>query len=150
MPQYIGFSTIGANTPKTTNDISGVDSGPGGIRKPITWGKKFRLTDAQLVVRDFINALNIPQGSIPGKPSYGTTIWSFVFEPNTYDIQSQIENEIRRIANLDPRLQINYIRGFPKDNGILLEVELAVIPFNQPQLLRMFFDNQTNTAVQIA
>lgn len=149
MPQYIGFSTIDANKAKTSNDVSGVDGGFGGIRKPIVWGKKFRLTDVQLVVRDFINALNIPQGSIVGKPQYGTTLWSFVFEPNTADVQFQLDNEIRRVASADPRLVLNYVRAFPKENGILLEVELAVVPFNQPQLLSLFFNSQTNTAIQL-
>lgn len=149
MPQYIGFSTIDANKARTSNDVAGVDGGFGGIKKPLVLGKKFRLTDAQLVIRDFVNALNIVQGSKVGQPGYGTTLWSFIFEPNTVDVQIQLENEIRRMGNLDPRLVLNSVRGFPKDNGILMEIELAVTPFNQPALLRMFFNSETNTAIQI-
>ena len=116
MPTFIGFSTIGANQPKTTNAKTGVDGGVGGIRKPINTGKKYRLVDEQLAVQDFVNALNIPQGQKVGQPQYGTTLWSFVFEPNTFDVQNRLEAEIRRVASLDPRLELNYVRAFPQEN----------------------------------
>jgi len=146
MPTFIGFSTIGANQPKTTNAKTGVDGGVGGIRKPINTGKKYRLVDEQLAVQDFVNALNIPQGQKVGQPQYGTTLWSFVFEPNTFDVQNRLEAEIRRVASLDPRLELNYVRAFPQENGILIEIELAVTPFNNPNQLSIFFDNNTNRA----
>lgn len=149
MPQYIGFSTIEANLPKSTNDVAGVDGGYGGIRKPIFWGNKYTLVDEQLVVQDFINALNIPAGSKVGQPGYGTTLWSFAFAPNTPDVQYQLENEIRRVASLDPRLVINYVRAFPKENGILMEIELAVQPFVQTQVLTVLFDSNSSTAIQL-
>ena len=147
MPNYIGFSTINANKPRSTDLNAGVDGGTGSILQPVRVGKKFRLVDTPLVVRDFINALNIQQGQKVGKPEYGTTLWSFVFEPNTPDTQSQLENEIRRIANLDPRLVLNSVKAYPQENGILIELEMAIAPFNQAFLLNVFFDNATNNAV---
>jgi phage baseplate assembly protein W len=132
MPQYIGFSTKDSCKPKTSNDvsISGIDGGPGGIQKGIVWGKKYRLLDSQLVIQDFVNALNIPLGSKVGQPGYGTRLWNFVFEPNTADVQFQLESEIRRVASNDPRINLNYVKAFPQENGILIEVQLAVVPFN--------------------
>lgn len=147
MPQYIGFSTIGANRPKTTNAPTGIAGGVGGIVQPINTGRKYKLVDQQLVVQDFVNALNIQQGQKPGQPEYGTTLWSFVFEPNTADVQFQLENEIKRVASLDPRLQLNTVKAFPQDQGILIEIELAVTPFNNAQVLNVFFDNLTNKAI---
>jgi phage baseplate assembly protein W len=146
MPQYYGYSSINANKPKTTNAISGVDGGPGGIRQPIYWGKKFTLVDEQLVIQDFINAFNIRQGTKVGKPGYGTTMWDFVFEPNTADIVQAIQTEVRRVASADPRIQIANISVYPKENGILIELEMAVTPFNQAQLISVFLNQQTGTA----
>lgn len=148
MAQYIGFSTKDACKPKTSNQVtaSGLDGGPGGITKGIVWGKKFRILDAQLVVQDFINALNIPIGSKVGQPGYGTKLWSFIFEPNTADVQFQLESEIRRVAAQDPRINLNYVKAFPKENGILIEVQLAVVPFNNPATLSVFFNRATNVA----
>ncbi len=146
MPSYIGFSTINANKPRTTDAPTGTSGGVGSITQPIVFGKKYRTVDEQLVIQDFVNALNIPQGQKVGNPGYGTTLWSFVFEPNTADVQFQLENEIRRVANLDPRIILNSVKAYPQENGILLEVELAISPFNQAQFLNVFFSNQTNTA----
>jgi hypothetical protein len=74
MPNYIGFSTINANQPRSTDLNAGVDGGTGSILQPVRVGKKFRLVDTPLVVRDFINSLNIQQGQKVGKPEYGTTL----------------------------------------------------------------------------
>lgn len=144
MPNYIGFSTINANKPKTTVLPAGLDGGTGSTVKPIVFGKKFRLVDQPLVIQDFVNALSIKKGEKVGKPQYGTTLWSFVFEPNTRDVQFELEAEIRRVAAQDPRLILNTVKAYPQENGILLEVELAISPFNQVQLLSVFFDNSTN------
>lgn len=147
MPTYIGFSTINANKPKTTNATNGIAGGPGSLVKPIVYGKKFRTVDEQLIVQDFINALNIQQGQKVGQPEYGTTLWTFVFEPNTADVQFQLENEIRRVASLDPRMQLDYVKAFPQENGILIELQMAVTPFNNPFVLSIFFNAELNRAV---
>lgn len=146
MAQYVGYSSINANTPKTTNATIGADGGPGGVRQSIVWGKKFTLTDSQLVIQDLINAFNIRKGTKVGQPNYGTTLWDFIFEPNTGDVQLQLENEIRRIAAQDPRLVLNTISLYPSENGILVELEMAVAPFNQAQLVSVFLNQQTGTA----
>jgi phage baseplate assembly protein W len=146
MPTYIGFSTINANKPRSTNVMPGIDGGTGSTISPINYGKKYRAVDEKLIIQDFINALNIQQGQKVGKPDYGTTLWSFVFEPNTTDVQFQLQDEIRRVASGDPRMIINSVKAYPKENGILVEIELAVVPFNRAQLLNVFFNNLTNSA----
>lgn len=146
MPQYIGFSTIKANEPPTRNSQAGIGNGSGTLINPISIGKKFKLTDTQLVLQDFVNALNIRQGEKVGQPSYGTTLWNFVFEPNSQDMQYALETEIRRVAGQDPRITIEFVKAYPKENGILMEVQAAVLPFNQSTILSVFFDSTTNTA----
>jgi phage baseplate assembly protein W len=147
MATYIGFSTQNANKPRSTNLPASPQSGTGGTVDPVITGNKFGLYDTPLVIRDFLNALNIQQGQKVGQPGYGTTLWSFVFEPNTLDTQFALENEIRRVASSDPRMIVNSVKAYPQENGILLEVEIAISPFNQAQLLSVFFNNATNSAV---
>lgn len=147
MPQYIGFSTINANKPKTTNVPTGNDGGVGSVKKSLNTGKKYTIVDQNLVIRDFLNAINIPQGQKVGQPGYGTTLWNFVFEPNTSDVQFELENEIKRLASLDARLLLNDVRCYPQENGILIELEMAVSPFNQALLVNVFLDQATNTAI---
>jgi phage baseplate assembly protein W len=97
-------------------------------------------------MQDFINALNITKGQKVGQPEFGTDLWSYVFEPATADVQSRLENEIRRIASIDPRLVLNSVIAYPQENGILIEVEIAVVPFNNPRNINIYFDNLTNKA----
>ena len=118
----------------------------GSVLNSIVYGKKYRTVDEQLVIQDFINAMNIQQGQKVGNPGYGTTLWSFVFEPNTADVQIQLELEIRRVASLDPRMLLNNVTAFPYEQGILIEVELAIAPFNNAQTLGIFLNNNNNTA----
>jgi phage baseplate assembly protein W len=147
MPSYIGFSTINAYKPQSTNLPTGPAAGTGSPVNPYNVGNQFGLVDSPLVIQDFVNALNIRQGEKVGQPGYGTTLWSFIFEPNTADVQFQLENEIRRVANSDPRLILNTVRAYPQENGILLEVELAISPFNQALELSVFFNSSTNIAI---
>jgi hypothetical protein len=42
---------------------------------------------------------------------------------------------------------LNYVKAYPQENGILIEVEMAIAPFNQAFLLNVFFDNATNIAI---
>ena len=149
MPTYVGFSTINADKARTTNNVSPPfnQAGSGIIRAGgIKFGKKFRLTDEQLVIQDFVNALNIRKGEKVGNPAYGTTLWDFVFAPNTIDTINQLQNEVRRVASLDPRLYVNTVRAYPRDSGILVEMQLSINPFNNAGDLALFFDQQTNLA----
>ena len=146
MPTYIGFSTIKANQPRTTNSKVGSAFGTGSTVVSLNPGKKYREIDVPLVLQDFVNSLNIKKGEKVGNPAYGSDIWNFIFEQNDLDTQYKIEQEITRIASLDPRLILNSVNSFVQDNGILLEVEIAVAPFNDATTLNVFFNNLTNQA----
>jgi phage baseplate assembly protein W len=146
MATFIGFNTQKIDQVRKTSLISGADGGTGSITNSVKTTRKFRTVDSELVIQDLINALNIPQGQKPGRPEYGTTLWSFVFEPNTLDVQTQIESEIRRIAVQDPRLVLNSVVSYPQDNGILVEVEFAITPFNNVEQLAIMFDQNTTRA----
>jgi len=146
MSQYIGFSTINANKPRTTNAPVGVAGGVGTITQGIVPGKKFKIDDQNLVIQDFINALNIKRGEKVGQPTYGTTLWNFVFEPNTPDMQFALETEIRRVASSDPRIVLDYVKAFPKENGILIEVQMGIQPYEQALVLSVFLNSTTNKA----
>jgi hypothetical protein len=108
--------------------------------------KKFTLTDFELVKRDLLNAFNIRQGQLPGRPGYGTVLWDYLFEPQLEELQTAIEREIQRVAGGDPRLYISDIQTFPQNNGILIEIELTVVPSTDAERLSIFFDLQQRNA----
>ena len=147
MPKYIGFSTQHIENVRTNGGITrGINSTVGSSDKPQRTGKKVRTVDQELVIQDLLNAFNIVQGQKPGKPDYGTTLWSFIFEPNTVDVRKELEFEISRIIGLDPRLVLNNIQTTNMETGILLQVEVAITPFNSPMELQFLFDQGSKTA----
>lgn len=111
--------------------------------------KKFTLTDGALVKRDLLNALNIRQGQLPGRPGYGTALWDNLFENQTNETEQAIVREIQRVAGGDPRLQISNVDVFPQQNGMLIQVELIIVPSTDAERLSIFFDQQTRTASYI-
>jgi len=124
MPTFIGFNTQGQY-------------------------KKFTLTDAELVKRDLLNALNIRQGQLTGRPAYGTALWDNLFENQGNETDAAITKEIQRVAGGDPRLQISEIDIFPQQNGILIQLLLTIVPSTDAERLSIFFDQQTRTASYI-
>jgi len=108
--------------------------------------KKFTLLDAELVKRDLLNGLNIRQGQLPGRPQYGTALWDNLFENQTNETTQSIQREIQRVAGYDPRIQISNVEVFPQENGLLIQVELAIVPSTDAQRLSIFFDQQQRRA----
>ena len=108
--------------------------------------KKFTLVDTELIKRDLLNAFNIVQGQLPGRPGYGTILWSFLFESQDQTTMSQIIREIKRVAGGDPRLNLIDTQIYPQENGLLIELEIQFAPNTNAQLLSVFFDQQQRTA----
>ena len=111
--------------------------------------KKFTLVDDALIKRDLLNALNIRQGQLVGRPGYGTALWDNLFENQTNETDAAITKEIQRVAGGDPRLQISEVDIFPQENGILIQILLTIVPSTDAERLSIFFDQQTRTASYI-
>ena len=124
MPTFIGFNTINQY-------------------------KKFTLLDYELIKRDLLNAFNIRQGELVGRPDYGTALWDFLFVPQTMETETAIRDEIQRVAGGDPRLQIYNIYNYPQENGILIELQIQIVPSTTAERLSIFFDQETRRASYI-
>lgn len=108
--------------------------------------KKFTLTDFALIKRDLLNAFNIRQGQLPGRPDYGTVLWDFLFENQVEALQDSITQEIQRVAGGDPRIFISDIQAYPQQNGILIELQLQIVASTDAERLGVFFDLETRAA----
>ena len=111
--------------------------------------KKFTLVDMDLIKRDLLNAFNIQQGQLVGRPGYGTIIWQYLFENQTQETENAIVNEVQRVAGGDPRIVITQVEIFPQQNGILIQVALQPVTGQTAQLLSVFFDQQTRRATYV-
>ena len=92
MATFIGFSTINQN-------------------------KNFVLVDYALIKRDLLNAFNIRQGELVGRPGYGTVLWNYLFENQTSELENAIYTEVQRVVGGDPRLYLNNLYMYPQENG---------------------------------
>jgi phage baseplate assembly protein W len=124
MPTFIGFSTIDRF-------------------------KKFTVIDYELIKVDLLNAFNIRQGELPGKPGYGTVLWDYVFENQTQETERGIIAEVQRVCGGDPRIYVSSIEIFPQQNGILIQLEITVVPSTDAQRLSIFFDQEQRRASYI-
>lgn len=111
--------------------------------------KKFTLVDFELIKRDLLNAFNIQQGQLVGRPGYGTVLWQYVFENQTQETERAIINEVQRVAAGDPRIYINSVEIFPQQNGILIQIEIMPVQGQTAQLLSVFFDQQSRRATYV-
>ena len=111
--------------------------------------KKFTLTDFELIKRDLLNAFNIRQGQLPGRPAYGTVLWDFLFENQLEDLVQAIRSEIQRVAGQDPRISISDIEVYPQHNGILIQVNILAVPSQNSERLAIFFDQQQRNATYV-
>ena len=107
---------------------------------------KFTLLDFELIKRDLANAFNIQQGTLPGRPAYGTIIWSFVFENQSAETQNAILAEIERVVSQDPRIVVTQANIYPQANGLLIEVQIETVSGTNAETLSIFFDQQSNLA----
>ena len=121
MPTFIGFNTQGQY-------------------------KKFTLVDTELIKRDLLNAFNIRQGQLPGRPEYGTSLWDNLFENITDELVNSINREVQRVAGGDPSLQVISSYVYAQDNGMLIELEIQYAPSSDAERLAIFFDQLTRSA----
>jgi phage baseplate assembly protein W len=124
MATFVGFSTVNRN-------------------------KQFVVTDFELIKIDLLNAFNIRQGEVVGRPEYGTVIWNYLFENQLEETEQALYQEVQRVCGGDPRIYINSINLFPQQNGILIEVDLMVVPSTDAQRLSIFFDQTQRNASYI-
>jgi phage baseplate assembly protein W len=121
MANFIGFSTINRN-------------------------KNFVLIDYDLIKRDLLNAFNIRQGELVGRPGYGTLLWNYLFENQTPELETAIYDEVQRVVGGDPRLYLNNLYMYPQQNGILLQLDLQTVATTSAQILSIFFNETQRSA----
>jgi len=121
MATFIGFNTIGQN-------------------------KQFTAVDLNLIKIDLLNAFNIRQGELVGRPGYGTVLWNFMFENQIADTQQQIYSEIQRVVGGDPRVVVSDVLMYPQENGMLIELTLQTVASTDALRLAIFFNQVQRTA----
>lgn len=117
-PTYKGFSTVDPDADNTA------------------------LYDVALIKQDIINHFHIRQGEKLSDPEFGTIVWDILFEPLTDEVRNAIINNVSKIINYDPRVNVNQITVDSYEQGILIECELVYLPYSIVEKLQLRFDEQ--------
>lgn len=144
MSTFIGFSTQRVYKDQLIVQQT-INQSNSTIKKAQQLGKKFRITDQHLVIQDVINSLSIKQGDKVGRPDYGTKLWEYIFEPSTSDIINEVETEIRRVIQSDPRVALNDVNVYTYENGILVELQINVVNIDDTVTFSLLIDKRTGT-----
>jgi phage baseplate assembly protein W len=115
-PTYRGFSTV---DPEATSAV---------------------LYDIALIKQDIINHFHIRQGEKLSDPEFGTIVWDVLFEPLTDAVKNAIIDNVSRIINYDPRVNVTKILVDTYEHGILIDCELVYLPYSIVETLQLRFD----------
>jgi len=105
MVNFVGFSTVENSAP-------------------------FTLTGSELVKRDLLNELYTRKGERVMNPTFGSIIWDLLMEPSTTKLQKEVEEDIEKIFNRDPRAKIKTLNVIVLDHVIRAEIEFTFVPQN--------------------
>ena len=106
-----------------------------------------RLTESQLVRRDILNHFNVNQGEAVMRPNFGSIIKSIVFEPLTEETQDLIIDEVKRVVQSDPRVQMADMELQEFESGIQVAMTLNYVNTDLSEQLFIKFDRDTQSAV---
>jgi phage baseplate assembly protein W len=101
---YKGFSTVGK------------------VRAPYT------LIDGELIKQDLMNELKARKGERVMRPNFGTTLYDILMNPLDQFVIEEVKEEVRRVIEKDPRVQIDEIFTQTLDHLIRVQVQLKFLP----------------------
>jgi len=102
----------------------------------------FTLVNADLVKRDLLNQLYTKKGERVMRPDYGTIIYDLLMEPNIPEIEELVKEDIERIIDSDPRVELNDINLLIGEQSIRAEVTISYKLLNSEETLYIDYISQ--------
>lgn len=98
--------------------------------------------DIELIKRDLLNHFYTRKGARVMMPEYGSIIWDMMFEPLTPSNKELIYEDVKRIVNSDPRVEVENIKVQESEHGIYVFVNMFYTPLNALGTLEVMFDRK--------
>ena len=93
------------------------------------------LTDDELVKRDLLNEFYTKRGERVMRPQFGSIIWEILMDPSTPDLEKQVEDDIKKIIDRDPRVSLLRIESLAVDHTIRADVIISYVATNNEDVL---------------
>lgn len=104
----------------------------------------YTLTDTDLIKRDLLNHFYTKKGERVMRPNFGSIIWDMLMEQDSPMLQEEIKEDIQRIVDLDPRVELENTILYINDQTIRAEVSVKYYNIDQADILYIEF-NKRNT-----
>jgi len=103
------------------------------------------LPDIEVIKQDLQNHIFTRLGERVMQPSFGTRIPDLAFEPNDAETVSIIQEDIAKVINFDPRVEMIALNVMPftDNNAIIAIVNVLYVEFNVTEELNI--DVKTKT-----
>lgn len=105
-PYFVGFNTIDQPSPP------------------------YSLTNIDLIKRDILNHFATPLGARVMLPTFGTSIFNYLFDPFDEYTKNVIIEDAVRVIQEEPRVQLVSIDIFQSDQTLTVAMVLVFLPTN--------------------
>ena len=76
-------------------------------------------------------------------PEFGSIIWDLLYEPIDESTKEDLVEDCKTIIASDPRVQLIDLILDDVGNGIRVDIQLNVLPFNQQASMQVNFERET-------
>ena len=105
--------------------------------------KSNQLYDVALIKQDLLNHFYTRKGERVMDPEFGSIIWDLLYEPIDESTKEDLIEDCKTIIASDPRVQLIDLILDDVGNGIRVDIQLNVLPFNQQATMRVNFERET-------
>lgn len=110
------------------------------VRAPYT------VNDMDLVKRDLLNTFYTRRGERLMRPSYGSNIWDLLMNPEDTLTRAEIEEDVKRIIDAEPRVRHIETVMFYSDQALRIEVTIEYIQTGDQDSLYLEYVRQATSA----
>lgn len=110
------------------------------VRAPYT------LDDMDLVKRNLLNTFYTRKGERVMRPAYGSDIWDLLMNPEDTLTRAEIEEDVKRIINAEPRVRHIETVMFYSDQALRIEVTIQYVQTGDQDSLYLEYVRQATSA----
>ena len=96
-----------------------------------------------LIKQDLMNHFYTRKGERVMDPEFGSIIWDLLYEPIDESTKEDLVEDCKTIIASDPRVQLIDLILDDVGNGIRVDIQLNVLPFNQQASMQVNFERET-------
>jgi phage baseplate assembly protein W len=101
------------------------------------------LYDIDVVKQDLINHFYTRKGERVMEPTFGSIVWDMLYEPLDESAEEDLIEDCTRIIDEDPRCELIDINLDSLGNGIRIDININVLPFNKQATMQLDFERET-------